>query len=103
MALSDNRTQNVEYDCENISNRRKLEWDLKCLLVFMRFIVAEDHKFKEWRIVHTSDPYVTFKCDGELLCKSQIIHENLDPVWNEKFSIRLPADKKDVIIEGDHF
>ena len=71
--------------------------------VFIRLIIAEDHKFKEWRIVHTSDPYVTFKCDGELLCKSQIIHENLDPVWNEKFSIRLPADKKDVIIEGDFF
>ena len=74
-----------------------------CIYVFIGYILAEDHKFKEWRIVHTSDPYVTFKCDGELLCKSQIIHENLDPVWNEKFSIRLPADKKDVIIEGDHF
>ena len=72
-------------------------------IIYIYIILAEDHKFKEWRIVHTSDPYVTFKCDGELLCKSQIIHENLDPVWNEKFSIRLPADKKDVIIEGDYF
>ncbi|XP_036357615.1 multiple C2 and transmembrane domain-containing protein 1 isoform X3 [Octopus sinensis] len=35
----------------------------------------------------TSDPYVKFKIDSKLLHKSRIIYKNLNPRWEEKFTI----------------
>lgn len=35
----------------------------------------------------TSDPYVKFKC-GQFKYRSNVIHRNLNPEWNEAFSFK---------------
>ncbi|KAL0977999.1 hypothetical protein UPYG_G00164490 [Umbra pygmaea] len=35
----------------------------------------------------TSDPYVKFKLDGKTVYKSKVVYKNLNPNWNEFFSI----------------
>ncbi|XP_072321157.1 multiple C2 and transmembrane domain-containing protein 2-like [Eucyclogobius newberryi] len=35
----------------------------------------------------TSDPYVKFKLDGKTFYKSKVVYKNLNPLWNETFSI----------------
>ncbi|KAK5874492.1 hypothetical protein PBY51_019432 [Eleginops maclovinus] len=35
----------------------------------------------------TSDPYVKFKLDGKTFYKSKVVYKDLNPTWNETFSI----------------
>ncbi|XP_029953736.1 multiple C2 and transmembrane domain-containing protein 2-like isoform X2 [Salarias fasciatus] len=35
----------------------------------------------------TSDPYVKFKLDGKTFYKSKVVYKNLNPAWNETFSL----------------
>lgn len=35
----------------------------------------------------TSDPYVKFKLDGKTFYKSKVVYRNLNPKWNETFSL----------------
>ncbi|XP_026149166.1 multiple C2 and transmembrane domain-containing protein 2 isoform X2 [Mastacembelus armatus] len=35
----------------------------------------------------TSDPYVKFKLDGKTFYKSKVVYKNLNPTWNETFSL----------------
>ncbi|XP_047437071.1 multiple C2 and transmembrane domain-containing protein 2-like isoform X2 [Mugil cephalus] len=35
----------------------------------------------------TSDPYVKFKMDGKTFYKSKVVYKNLNPTWNETFSL----------------
>ncbi|XP_076011590.1 multiple C2 and transmembrane domain-containing protein 2-like isoform X2 [Genypterus blacodes] len=35
----------------------------------------------------TSDPYVKFKMDGKTFYKSKVVNKNLNPIWNETFTI----------------
>ncbi len=37
----------------------------------------------------TSDPYVKFILNGNCIYKSKIIFKNLNPVWNEEFTVKL--------------
>jgi Ca2+-dependent lipid-binding protein len=37
----------------------------------------------------SSDPYVKFQLNGVNVFKSKIIRQNLNPEWNEEFSIKL--------------
>ncbi|KAM9480936.1 multiple C2 and transmembrane domain-containing protein 2 isoform 2-T6 [Clarias gariepinus] len=37
----------------------------------------------------TSDPYVKFKIDAKTVYKSKVVYKNLNPVWNECFSILI--------------
>nr|XP_015199232.1 PREDICTED: multiple C2 and transmembrane domain-containing protein 2 isoform X2 [Lepisosteus oculatus] len=37
----------------------------------------------------TSDPYVKFKMEGKTFYKSKVMYKNLNPVWNESFSLPL--------------
>lgn len=37
----------------------------------------------------TSDPYVKFKLDGKTFYKSKVLYKNLNPVWNESFSLPI--------------
>lgn len=37
----------------------------------------------------TSDPYVKFKLNGRLLHKSKTVHKDLNPVWNEEFTVPI--------------
>lgn len=35
----------------------------------------------------TSDPYVKFKLDGKTFYKSKVVYKDLNPRWNETFSL----------------
>ncbi|XP_056135240.1 multiple C2 and transmembrane domain-containing protein 2-like [Lampris incognitus] len=35
----------------------------------------------------TSDPYVKFKLDGKTFFKSKVVYKNLNPTWNESFTL----------------
>ena len=37
----------------------------------------------------TSDPYVKFKIGGKQFYKSRIVYKNLNPKWDEKFSLPI--------------
>uniref|UniRef100_A0A6Q2Z1J3 C2 domain-containing protein n=1 Tax=Esox lucius TaxID=8010 RepID=A0A6Q2Z1J3_ESOLU len=37
----------------------------------------------------TSDPYVKFKLDGKTIYKSKVVYKNLNPTWNESFSVPI--------------
>lgn len=37
----------------------------------------------------TSDPYVKFKLGGRLLYKSRTVHRDLNPVWQEQFTVPI--------------
>lgn len=40
-----------------------------------------------WNVSGTSDPYVKFKLGGRMLYKSKTIYRNLNPVWDEVFTL----------------
>jgi Ca2+-dependent lipid-binding protein len=40
-----------------------------------------------WSVSGTSDPYVKFKLGGRMLYKSKTIYRNLNPVWDEVFTL----------------
>uniref|UniRef100_UPI0037E9A0C6 multiple C2 and transmembrane domain-containing protein 2 isoform X2 n=1 Tax=Semicossyphus pulcher TaxID=241346 RepID=UPI0037E9A0C6 len=44
----------------------------------------------------TSDPYVKFKLEGKQLYKSKVVYKNLNPRWNESFSIPL-RDREHIV------
>uniref|UniRef100_A0A8C4H1M1 C2 domain-containing protein n=1 Tax=Dicentrarchus labrax TaxID=13489 RepID=A0A8C4H1M1_DICLA len=39
------------------------------------------------RNISTSDPYVKFKLDGKTFYKSKVVFKDLNPTWNESFSL----------------
>ncbi|XP_059155451.1 multiple C2 and transmembrane domain-containing protein 1-like isoform X2 [Physella acuta] len=47
----------------------------------------------------TSDPYVKFKIGGKLLYKSRTIYKNLNPKWDEQFSIHIEDITKPINIK----
>ncbi|CAL1533808.1 unnamed protein product, partial [Lymnaea stagnalis] len=47
----------------------------------------------------TSDPYVKFKIGGKVVYKSRIIYKNLNPRWEEKFTIPIEDITKPITIK----
>jgi len=47
----------------------------------------------------TSDPYVKFKIGSKVHYRSRIIYKNLNPNWEEKFSMPIEDPFKPVILE----
>ena len=47
----------------------------------------------------TSDPYVKFKIGGKQLYKSRIIHKNLNPRWDERFSLPVEDINKPISVK----
>lgn len=41
------------------------------------------------KILGTSDPYVKFKLNGRLLHKSKTVHKDLNPIWDETFTVAI--------------
>uniref|UniRef100_A0A8C4QG06 Multiple C2 domains, transmembrane 1a n=1 Tax=Eptatretus burgeri TaxID=7764 RepID=A0A8C4QG06_EPTBU len=47
----------------------------------------------------TSDPYVKFKLGGKIVYKSRIIYKNLNPVWNECFTITVEQLPENMMVK----
>ena len=46
-----------------------------------------------------SDPFVNFSMGGKKLCASDTKKKNLNPVWNQNFAVKIPAEKGKLLIE----
>eukprot|EP00058_Branchiostoma_floridae_P016503 XP_002601991.1 hypothetical protein BRAFLDRAFT_82577 [Branchiostoma floridae] len=47
----------------------------------------------------TSDPYVKFKYDGKQVYKSRIVYKNLNPRWDETFSLPVDDVTKPLVVK----
>ncbi|KAI5098254.1 multiple C2 and transmembrane domain-containing protein 2, partial [Silurus meridionalis] len=47
----------------------------------------------------TSDPYVKFRIDGKTVYKSKVVYKNLNPAWNECFSILVRDLEQNVYVK----
>lgn len=51
----------------------------------------------------TSDPYVKFKLDGKTFYKSKVVYKNLNPTWNESFSLPVKDLNQKLYIKVTYF
>ncbi|XP_076847528.1 multiple C2 and transmembrane domain-containing protein 2 isoform X2 [Brachyhypopomus gauderio] len=61
---------------------QKVQYILSVVLKEGRNLVIRDR-------CGTSDPYVKFRLYGKTLYKSKVVYKNLNPVWNEPFSVSI--------------
>ncbi|XP_064191676.1 multiple C2 and transmembrane domain-containing protein 2-like [Anguilla rostrata] len=47
----------------------------------------------------TSDPYVKFKLEGKTVYKSKVISKNLNPIWNESFSLPMRSLEQKLLVK----
>ncbi|KAJ8335444.1 hypothetical protein SKAU_G00387860 [Synaphobranchus kaupii] len=47
----------------------------------------------------TSDPYVKFKSKGKTVYKSKVISKNLNPIWNESFSLPMRSLEQRLLVK----
>lgn len=47
----------------------------------------------------TSDPYVKFKMDGKTFYKSKVVYKDLNPTWNETFSLPVKDINQEMYIK----
>ncbi|XP_059420914.1 multiple C2 and transmembrane domain-containing protein 2-like [Carassius carassius] len=69
-------------DNQGASAQQKVQYLLTINLKEGRNLVIRDRS-------GTSDPFVKFKLDGKNIYKSKVINKNLNPIWNELFSIPI--------------
>lgn len=50
----------------------------------------------------TSDPYVKFKLDGKTFYKSKVVYKDLNPTWNETFSLPVKDINQKMYIKVSH-
>ena len=50
----------------------------------------------------TSDPYVKFKLDGKTFYKSKVVYKDLNPTWNETFSLPVKDLNQKLFIKVTH-
>lgn len=46
-----------------------------------------------------SDPYVKFKCGGRLVHKSRTVYRDLNPAWDESFTVPIEDPFLPIIIK----
>lgn len=51
----------------------------------------------------TSDPYVKFKLDGKTFYKSKVVYKDLNPTWNETFSLPVKDLNQKLFIKVTHY
>lgn len=54
-------------------------------------------------ILGTSDPYVKFKMDGKTFYKSKVVYKDLNPTWNETFSLPVKDINQNMYIKVGRF
>lgn len=50
-------------------------------------------------MIGTSDPYVKFKFEGKTVYKSKVISKNLNPTWNESFSLPMRSLEEKLLVK----
>ena len=62
----------------------------------MYILLPLDYLSHSLSIPGTSDPYVKFKLGGKQLYRSRTLHKNLNPRWDEKFSLPIEDVSKPI-------
>ncbi|XP_068586449.1 multiple C2 and transmembrane domain-containing protein 2-like isoform X2 [Cebidichthys violaceus] len=83
--LKDGDFQNSEVGNESLNVSENIRDPLRSFLLTItlkegRNLVIRDR-------CGTSDPYVKFKLDGKTFYKSKVVYKDLNPTWNETFSL----------------
>ncbi|TNN58752.1 Multiple C2 and transmembrane domain-containing protein 2 [Liparis tanakae] len=79
---------NAQYETGNESHMSDSAGDhLKSFLLTIN--LKEGHNLVIRDRCGTSDPYVKFKLDGKMIHKSKVVYKNLNPTWNETFSLHV--------------
>ncbi|XP_055010460.1 multiple C2 and transmembrane domain-containing protein 2 isoform X2 [Boleophthalmus pectinirostris] len=79
-------TQTIEPGGETLAGSEVTE-PVKSFLVTIT--LKEGHNLVIRDRCGTSDPYVKFKLDGKTFYKSKVVYKNLNPLWNETFSMPI--------------
>lgn len=70
--------------------QKKREANLRQHVFFqLRIHLISGHNLRAMDKSGTSDPYVKFKMNGRLLHKSKTIYRDLNPVWDETFTVPI--------------
>ncbi|XP_056334371.1 multiple C2 and transmembrane domain-containing protein 2 isoform X2 [Danio aesculapii] len=67
-------------ESQSAAGLQKLQYLLTINLKEGRNLVVRDRS-------GTSDPFIKFKLDGKHIYKSKVVNKNLNPTWNESFSL----------------
>uniref|UniRef100_A0AAX7SCT0 C2 domain-containing protein n=1 Tax=Astatotilapia calliptera TaxID=8154 RepID=A0AAX7SCT0_ASTCA len=79
--------QNYEMDNEAVNMSESARDSQRSYLLTVN--LKEGHNLVIRDRCGTSDPYVKFKLDGKTFYKSKVLYKNLNPVWNESFSLPI--------------
>lgn len=79
--------QNYEMDNEAVNMSESARDSQRSYLLTVN--LKEGHNLVIRDRCGTSDPYVKFKLDGKTFYKSKVVYKNLNPVWNESFSLPI--------------
>ncbi|XP_063336076.1 multiple C2 and transmembrane domain-containing protein 2-like isoform X3 [Pelmatolapia mariae] len=79
--------QNYEMDNEAVNMSESARDSQRSYLLTVN--LKEGHNLVIRDRCGTSDPYVKFKLDGKTFYKSKVVYKNLNPVWNESFTLPI--------------
>ncbi|XP_037309460.2 multiple C2 and transmembrane domain-containing protein 2-like isoform X1 [Pungitius pungitius] len=83
--LKDGDSQNSEMGNESLNVPGSLRDPLRCFLLTINLKEGRNLVIRDR--CGTSDPYVKFKLDGKTFYKSKVVYKDLNPAWNETFTL----------------
>lgn len=80
--------------------QKKREATLRQHVFFqLRIHLISGHNLRAMDKNGTSDPYVKFKMNGRLLHKSKTIYRDLNPIWDETFTVPIEDPFQQIYIK----
>nr|XP_040016175.1 multiple C2 and transmembrane domain-containing protein 2 isoform X2 [Gasterosteus aculeatus aculeatus] len=83
--LKDGDSQNSEMGNESLNVPESLRDPLRSFLLTINLKEGRNLVIRDR--CGTSDPYVKFKLEGKTFYKSKVVYKNLNPAWNETFTL----------------
>ncbi|XP_044047445.1 multiple C2 and transmembrane domain-containing protein 2-like isoform X2 [Siniperca chuatsi] len=83
--LKDEDNQNCDMDKETLSVSENIGDPARSFLLTINLKEGRNLVIRDR--CGTSDPYVKFKLDGKTFYKSKVVYKDLNPTWNETFSL----------------
>uniref|UniRef100_A0A915Q822 C2 domain-containing protein n=1 Tax=Setaria digitata TaxID=48799 RepID=A0A915Q822_9BILA len=94
-SMDDTSTRNDE-KCDDSTENPKPE---AYVTFSVRICLKEGHNLAIRDASGSSDPYVKFKYKGRIYFKSSIIYKNLNPVWEEEFTLLIDDPTTPICID----
>ncbi|KAM8894633.1 multiple C2 and transmembrane domain-containing protein 2 isoform 2-T3 [Spinachia spinachia] len=95
--LKDGDSQNSEIGSESLNVAESLQDPLRCFLLTINLKEGRNLVIRDR--CGTSDPYVKFKLDGKTFYKSKVVYKDLNPAWNETFTLPVKGLNQNLYIK----